>query len=510
MNANKLPVNVILNKSYRVDACLGEGGFGITYMGFDLNLQKKVAIKEFFLAGYCSRNGQSFEVVPGEGVKGQIFHSEKNRFIEEARILAKIDEHPGIVKVINYFEENGTAYIIMEFIEGKSLKAYIKEKGGVLSTDEALSLMEPVIKALAAVHDKGIVHRDISPDNIMLTSSGRVKLIDFGAAKSKETDMNANKVFKKSYSPIEQCSKEGVIGTYSDIYALCASLYEMITGTKTPSSMERVRLDTLVPPSARGVYISPVCDAAIMNGLTLNPEERIKNATDLYYFLYVYGRDVNATPEGIKKKIKDSSTKVILQKIQAESDRRKNKRNITIALIIIAVLGCGIILVRKLTSSDNQDSTPISITNERGEKDTDITKEDLVAYRDELYDYINDERQAEGINKMRVSSSFEEVCNACIEELINFNASTTAKWNEEITTCVTEEMKNQGISNAGWLVLPYNSDVTIEQIYEDATANIEAINGNITGAIDLMNCGEVGISLGMHSDGTIFFIIIYR
>ncbi|MBP3621682.1 MAG: serine/threonine protein kinase [Lachnospiraceae bacterium] len=239
MDTNKLPEGLLLNKTYSVGACLGEGGFGITYLGFDVNLEKKVAIKEFFLSGYCDRTAGTYEVVPKDGAKGQTFCREKARFVEEARILAKIDEHPGIVKVLTYFEENGTAYIIMEFIEGRSLKSYINERGGWLPVTETLELMEPIIKALAAVHDKGIVHRDISPDNIMLTTSGRVKLIDFGAAKSKEMDLNSNRVFKKSYSPIEQCERDGEIGTYSDIYAICATIYQIITGTKPPSALER-------------------------------------------------------------------------------------------------------------------------------------------------------------------------------------------------------------------------------------------------------------------------------
>ena len=510
MDTNKLPEGLLLNKTYSVGACLGEGGFGITYLGFDVNLEKKVAIKEFFLSGYCDRAVGTYEVVPKDGVKGQTFYREKARFVEEARILAKIDEHPGIVKVLTYFEENGTAYIIMEFIEGRSLKSYIIERGGWLPVTETLELMEPIIKALAAVHDKGIVHRDISPDNIMLTTSGRVKLIDFGAAKSKEMDLNSNRVFKKSYSPIEQCERDGEIGTYSDIYAICATIYQMITGTKPPSALERKKYDTLMPPSAYGIDISPVCDAAIVNGLAFNHEERIKNATDLYYFLYIYGKDSTSTPEGVKKKINESSTKVIIDKMKKENVRRKNKQRTMVMLVIITVLACGIILVRQIGKIINSQDTPVSITDENGEKDTEITADDLEKYRDELYAYINEERSKAGTEDAVVSPTFENVCNTSIAQIIEYSSESTVEWNDYITKCVTEEMSNSGISNAGWLVIPYDMDFSIEQAYKDANANIKTINEGKEDAIDLQNCGQIGISMGIHSDGTIFVIFIFR
>ncbi|MBQ8413107.1 MAG: hypothetical protein IJX12_05815, partial [Lachnospiraceae bacterium] len=292
--------------------------------------------------------------------------------------------------------------------------------------------------------------------------------------------------------------------------ALCASIYEMITCTKTPSSKERQSLDTLVSPSARGVYISPICDAAIMNGLALNPDERIKNATDLYYFLYVYGRDVNATPEGMKKKIKDSSTKVIIDKIKRESLRRKNNRNAFVAIVIITLLGCGIILVGQLGKILKKDDGPIIITDVNGEKDSEITVEDLESYREDFYTYINSERDKQGTGDVDVYYQFENVANECIEELTKMSCNTTEEWNAQITACVTEKMSDAGITNTGWLVLPYTTDFSIGQAYKDATANILAINGDAIGAIDLMNCSKIGISIGVHGDGTIFIIFIYK
>ena len=505
---DQLPMGTILNKSYIVGKCLGEGGFGITYIGFDINLQKKVAIKEFFLANYVNRSQQSNCILSIPDSTGQLFFSEKKRFIDEARILARIDQHPGIVRVINYFEENGTAYIIMEFIEGKSLKAYLKERGGILSVDETLSLMEPVIKALAVIHEKGIVHRDISPDNIMLTNDGKVKLIDFGAAKSKEGNMSANKVYKKSYSPIEQCTREGVIGTYSDIYAVCATIYEMITGLKMPSSIERQRSDTFVSPAAKGVRISPVCDAAIINGLAINPDERIKNAGDLYYFLYLYGRDKNATPDGVRKKIRESSTKVIVDKMKKENIRQKNKRNTWIAVIIITILACGIILVRQIGKMMAEDDKPVVLSSDEDSSVKEaLTEEDLESYKQELYTYINSEQEEEGKTKAYINEEYENVSNSCIKEFVITSLETQEEWNEKITTCVTKAMNDQGIQDAGWLVLPYANDFTIKQVYEDMADNITTMS---SGSMNLTSCTEIGISVGVHGDGTYFWIIIYK
>lgn len=517
MSNNKLPEGLLLNNTYQVGRCLGEGGFGITYMGYDVNLQKLVAIKEFYLAGYVSRNPYTYEVVPMSDSQARVFYNEKSKYIEEARILAKIDENPGIVKVITYFEQFGTAYIIMEFLEGRSLKAYIAERGGVLPVNEALQLMEPIIRALAIIHEKGIVHRDISPDNIMINNLGKAKLIDFGAAKTKEMDMSSNKVFKKSYSPPEQCQREGVIGPYSDVYAVCATLYELMCGYKLPSALDRQRADYLTALSDMGLDISPAINAAIISGLSLDIDARVKNATDLYYLIYVYGRDANATSQGVRNKIDESSTKILMEKIKKENTRRRYRTFYIAAVVLITLLGCGIILVRNI---NRRSQTPVSISGsdnsisptgiQGAQTKYEISEDELKLYRDELYDQINVERQKQGIVETEVYPNFENVGNSCVSEMIVNKSTSQSELNSLIQKIVYSKMEEANIKGAGWLVLTEPSKFNAEAMYDEAMDNIARINGEQQGTIDLMNCNRIGISMGVHSDGTLYVVIIYN
>lgn len=503
-----LPEGLLLNKSYTVGKCLGQGGFGITYVGYDVNLQRKVAIKEFFLKGYVYRDEYSYDVIPINEQKASLFYSEKNRFVDEARILARLEEQPGIVKVISYFEEFNTSYIVMEFIEGQALSDYVIQRGGQLSVQETLSIMEPVIKSLALIHQQGIVHRDISPDNIMLTTSGKVKLIDFGAAKTKEMNMNSNRVAKKCYSPPEQCSFDGEIGTYSDVYAMCATLYEIIVGDKMQNVFDRMQLDTYSSLSERGIAISPVIDAVITNGLDMDINQRIKNATDLYYLLYVYGKNVDGTAEGVKKKIRESSTKVLVEKMKKENKRRKYKTIYVAAIVIILLLGSGIILVRSINkngfrSEKSNGKTETSLGSIEAQDNVCISKE-------EIYEYINEQRYQQGVKVLSISKDYEVVSENCIYKICDMEYGSTQDWNEAIVACVTDGMSQGNISGAGWLVLPYATDVDVETLYRDATANIEAINGNDEARTNLINCNKMGIATGIHKDGTTFVVIIFK
>ncbi len=515
--SHQLPTWTVLNNAYLVGKGLGDGGFGMTYMGFDMNLQKKVAIKEYYLRHAAWRNPGDKNVYYSNDKKGEIFLRERAKFVEEARILAQIDEQPGIVKVISYFEENQTAYIVMEFLEGKSLKAHLKEKGGILSEQEAMELMKPVIRALAGIHNKGVVHRDISPDNIMLTKTGKVKLIDFGAAKDKAQDMSSDKVFKNSYSPIEQRTKEGVVGPYSDVYALCATMYTIVTGKKVPPATDRAQMDTLMPPSALGVKINPIIEAAIINGLSVKPEDRIKNATDLYYFMYVYSGMENASGSDMEKKIHESQTQVILDKLKEENEKRKKKQLVSILSTIVLLCGIGFSIFQIINKDKDKGSTTEAPTEQVGNISDDeninpsvIDSEELAKYRDEMYELINSNREHESKPPATVNDKYQASAEEIVSNTLKEDYTEISEKSNTMNNFAISVRERNMITDTGYVVFPCDKAYTVEEIYNVFVATIADVNESITNAVDLSNCFAVGVAVGCDEEGALYWTLIYK
>ena len=272
----------ILNGKYLVGNCIGEGGFGITYIGKDLVLDIKVAIKEFFPNGYVNRNNSVTQIVTATTEAQQdFFNKGKVRFLEEAKNIAKFIDEPGVVSVREFFEANSTAYIIMEYLDGENLSRYVK-RNGKMPANKVFSLMLPIMKSLNRVHQAGIIHRDISPDNIMYMKNGTLKLMDFGSARyfaNEEKEMSI--MLKQGYAPEEQYRKNGHQGPWTDVYGLCATIYRCITGIVPLDALDRMHEDKLRKPSQIGVEISPQLEAVLMFGLAINHERRYKNMMGL-------------------------------------------------------------------------------------------------------------------------------------------------------------------------------------------------------------------------------------
>ena len=247
-----LKPGTILEGKYLVGEMLGQGGFGITYIGFDLLLEQKVAIKEYYpmSTGMVSRDGHS-TVVWSSAMMGKTGTQKGfDSFLKEARKMAKLGGIPGVVGVKSVFIQNETAYIVMDFIEGETLLKKL-QKNGPMDFDSCVKLMTPIMQALAEVHEHGIIHRDISPDNIMVRPDGKLILLDLGAAKDLDIQGNdgsvqsSQMVAKHGFSPIEQYSKSGKVGPWTDIYAMAATIYYCCTGILPPPATDRTIDDTL-------------------------------------------------------------------------------------------------------------------------------------------------------------------------------------------------------------------------------------------------------------------------
>ena len=274
----RLEMGYRLNGRYRVCRSLGQGGFGITYLAEDELLGQKIVIKEYFPAAFA-RRAEDGSIRIMEETDRAAFTEGRNRFLREARILTSLLDVPGVVKAWNYFQENQTAYLVMEYVQGISLRSWLEQNGEVPSFDEALEMLRPVVLALANIHKKGLLHRDITPDNLMVGANGTVKLLDFGSARSylreKDSEMTQTVLLKSGYAPPEQYDGKSVQGPWTDIYALSATLYEMITGCMPEDALQRQIRDELLGPSVYGAKITPEQEEHLLKrGLALDERER--------------------------------------------------------------------------------------------------------------------------------------------------------------------------------------------------------------------------------------------
>lgn len=365
--ANCLKPFTVLENKYMLGRVLGVGGFGITYIGWDLNLQTYIAIKEYFPESLAGRDvSENQTVVPNETSR-EVYDKGLKRYVEEAQNISKFYQLQGIVSVKDFFYANGTAYIVMEYINGVNLKDYLKNYGGRLDEATVLALMKPVFESLYQIHNSGLVHRDISPDNIMVDKDGKIKLIDFGSARgqSAETDKTYTVILKHGYAPSEQYYAKGNQGPWTDIYSLCATMYKMLTGVIPPNSVERMEQDMYQSPTQMGIQVSQRTEYVLAKGLAVKVSDRYQNIgqllTDLYGEAPVMQQSGSSVPisnvsaAANPASLTNQSMHITVPPTQAGTSAAKNKKTAYIVIgALAAVLVIGIILFFALGKKDKE------------------------------------------------------------------------------------------------------------------------------------------------------------
>ncbi|GEM_PF-3011659 len=349
-----LAPGTILSGKYLVGRGLGHGGFGMTYIARDEVLGIKLAIKEYLPQDCASRAPGSAQVVPFSGVGEQRFRAGLESFLQEARTLARFDGSPNIVGVRDFFTENGTAYLVMTYLEGITLKQYLVRSGGhPIPFEKMVGIMLPVMDALHTVHAAGLLHRDVSPDNIFLTTSGQVTLIDFGAARQAlSAQQSMSVILKPGYAPEEQYRSRGRQGPWTDIYALGATMYRTLTGKIPPESLERLNTDCLVPPSKMGISIPAYAEKALLKAMAVKAENRFATVEEFRAALLQEGQAAVQPKPAPTTQRREKPQKA--QNVQKQKDPEtyplshkgeKKKKNPNRAIVIAAAVVLTLIVV---------------------------------------------------------------------------------------------------------------------------------------------------------------------
>ena len=351
----RLRAGTLLNKGqYRVESVLGQGGFGITYECRDLLLGRRVAIKEYFpVSAYRDPQGTNNVLVARS--KYESYRKGLRSFKEEGMSLSAFQDVKEIVSVFTAFEENMTAYIVMELLEGETLQNYLK-RNGKLGYRQTLAIIEPVMTALEYVHSKGLIHRDVKPSNIMILRNGDVKLLDFGCAREANYDGHTvTSMYTQSYAPPEQKDSHGVQGPFTDVYSLCATIFDMMAGGIVTDTYGKFFFGAL---SASGVPRQAI--EALKKGLDPDYKTRTQSIAELRKEFCIYeedsiGKGAAMAGSGNKKENDTTSKAVELRRAEpvvANHDRNYNYNNnnnkkkspvkSVLAVILVIVLGLAV------------------------------------------------------------------------------------------------------------------------------------------------------------------------
>lgn len=362
-NSYSLQRNTGLIGRYVIQKVLGQGGFGITYLGIDKLYGNKVAIKEYYPQEIAMRKAQYEDVVTVTSIEEKNnYNKGKKRFLDEAQVMARFNKNEGIVKILDFFEANNTAYIVMEYLEGITLKQYLG-KYGVLQFRNLIEMMLPLLEALIEIHSQGLIHRDISPDNIMVQHNGKLKLMDFGAARdyTESGNKSLTVILKPGYAPPEQYQTHGVQGPWTDIYALCATIYKCLTGITPPDAIARVMDDKFKEPDQLDGKLSPDIKKILWKGMNIFPEERYQDigefGEDVYDALFIpeenkkldldneknIDEDLDSPDKDNESVLKDDKIEGAVKKTSIpKKEKRKSPVKKVLVIIVCLLLAGGI------------------------------------------------------------------------------------------------------------------------------------------------------------------------
>lgn len=362
----------VLAGRYTIGKAVGFGGFGITYKAWDNQLESIVAIKEYYPSGIVNRPPGTSELILFSGEKRKEFEFGLSRFIEEARNTTKFNSCENIVNVYEYFEENNTAYFVMEFLDGMNLSEYISLNGGKLPLETSLEIIFKICNALKYVHEAGFIHRDISPDNIFMCKNGAVKLIDFGAARfSSEEEKSFTIILKPGFAPPEQYEQVSDQGPKTDVYALGATLYYIITGVKPDESSNRKIQDIVEEPNQIDSSIPQYINDTILKAMAMEPSLRFESVDDF--------------EKSLRKQIKVTSLK-------KEKRTRKRKRLtgiLSLAAVLVMIATVFGINVNKKAEAVKLEDAEISVWYIANEGDSiDSAYKKVIAEFTEEYDNV--------------------------------------------------------------------------------------------------------------------------
>lgn len=357
-DASCMQPNTILHNRYVIGRVLGEGGFGITYMGWDKVLTLPVAIKEYYPEGLVARDtktSHSSQINVSGGNARSEYEKGLGAFLKEARTLSLFYQHEGIVSVRDFFQENGTAYIVMEYVDGISVKKYIANHGP-MREENVLETMRDVLQSMQAVHKQHLIHRDISTDNLILMKNGKIKIIDFGSARYSNAGdtVTMTVIFKRGFAAEEQYRKNGRQGAWTDVYGISATIYYMLTGKLPVEAVERMVHDEVdYEKEMRKCHVSSAMSKSVTKGMALHAKDRYQTVGELYEAMYQRTCDIpddekykeiekiqeKPVEEKPKENITIPSLTNIRNKLNISSKEEKSKGKIFIALLAIGVLG---------------------------------------------------------------------------------------------------------------------------------------------------------------------------